>query len=128
MKRVVSILCARGMEFYEINVSLQKVVLEHIMLQFGSSYGESKLPKILNLISRAVKECLPARYNLNTYHVPSDVTFLMCNRETETLLHALVSCEGARSMWQHSGVGFLLGSSNTFIEWLSILFSFVPAE
>lgn len=44
----------------------------------------------------------------------------LCNEENKTMLHALVSCDRAKSVWQRAGVGFLVGNPQSFQERLSL--------
>lgn len=54
-------------------------------------------PKVLNLVWRAISNCLPTKTNLHAKFVPVTTTCPICSGEEETVLHALVVCPFANS-------------------------------
>lgn len=56
-------------------------------------------PKCLNLVWRVLSKCLPTREQLSLKHVQLSVVCHVCNLETETTMHCLVSCHFAKQCW-----------------------------
>lgn len=54
-------------------------------------------PKVLNLVWRALSNCLPTKINLHAKFVLVTTTCPICSGEEETVLHALVVCPFANS-------------------------------
>lgn len=56
--------------------------------------------KLLNLMWRALSNCLPTKVMLDKKRVPIDRVCLICKSNDETVIHALVSCPVAVQCWQ----------------------------
>lgn len=80
-------------------------------------------PKVINLLWRAAVNCLPTKQRLVQKHIFSDDLCLGCGQEREYVLHALVTCGLTREVWVLSGVGWFLGNSTNFLDWLDLIFS-----
>lgn len=52
--------------------------------------------KCLNLVWRALSNCLPTLTQLSMKHVLVQVGFPLCNIEVETTMHCLVTCQFAK--------------------------------
>lgn len=82
--------------------------------------------KFVNLLWRAARGCLPTREALHRRHISSEVHCPFCLQNIETSIHVLVSCDFAKAAWVKSDVGFFLGGSTCFKEWLLMIFKLVP--
>ena len=52
----------------------------------------------------------------------------MCGIHAKTVLHVLMPCPVAKLCWLQTTVGFLLGASVTFADWLQLLFDQVSVD
>lgn len=56
-------------------------------------------PKCLNLVGRALSNCLPTTPQLLDKQVPVLSLCPVCNEEAETILHSLIICSFAQQCW-----------------------------
>lgn len=56
-------------------------------------------PKALNLVWRALADCLPTLAQLHKKKVPVNTICLVCHQEEESILHSLVTCHYAQQSW-----------------------------
>ena len=73
-------------------------------------------PKVLNMIWRALAQCLPTLSALHGKHVPVNRMCQVCNGEEETTLHALVKCPFAAQCWGDKGLLWVDTRSEIFAE------------
>lgn len=75
-------------------------------------------PKVMNMVWRAINQCLPTRVNLIVKRVQVNEICPFCNGESETIIHVLVSCPFANQCWIRRG-GFVPSAEDyTFDGWL----------
>ena len=74
-------------------------------------------PKVKKIIWRACLNLLPTTKNLYIKHVRQDNCCPRCQSGNEDVLHALVLCPHARSVWVESLVGFRMVESTSFADW-----------
>lgn len=79
-------------------------------------------PKAKAFLWQAAQECLPTKVQLRSKFVPVDVTCPSCQVESESIVHALVSCPFALSCWRQVGYIFSPSMSGCFLDWISPLF------
>lgn len=60
-------------------------------------------PKVLNMVWRAINQCLPTRVNLVFKRVPVSEICPICNGGAETIIHVLVTCPFASQCWRRRG-------------------------
>lgn len=75
-------------------------------------------PKVLNMVWRALAQCLPTLTALHGKHVPVSKMCPVCNGEEESTLHALVKCPFAAQCWGDKGLLWVGSSFGSFAEWL----------
>ncbi|KAL8116352.1 hypothetical protein AgCh_022741 [Apium graveolens] len=85
-------------------------------------------PKVLNLVWRAISNCLPTKSNLHAKFVPVTTTCPICSGEEETVLHALVVCPFANSCWYRRGRTYQGVDTDSFGIWLGSLFDKLKKE
>ena len=78
--------------------------------------------KVKNLIWRAAVNVLPTADNLIRRRVEVIPTCSLCNAYNETITHALVDCDFAKSCWISSSIGYV-GNCSSFLVWLEHIFS-----
>ncbi|KAL8146995.1 hypothetical protein AgCh_004640 [Apium graveolens] len=79
-------------------------------------------PKVLNLVWRALSNCLPTKTNLHAKFVPLTTTCPICSGEEETVLQALVGCPFANSCWQMRDRTYQGVDADSFGRWLESVF------
>lgn len=75
-------------------------------------------PKVLNMIWRALAQCLPTLNALQEKHVYVNRMCPVCNGEEETTLHALVKCPFASQCWGDKGLLWVGTRLEGFADWL----------
>ncbi|XXG85571.1 hypothetical protein AAC387_Pa11g0623 [Persea americana] len=83
--------------------------------------------KVKNLIWRAAMNVLPTADNLIRRRVEVIPTCSLCNAYNETITHALVDCDFAKSCWISSSIGYV-GNCSSFLVWLEHIFSCCSKE
>ncbi|XXG86094.1 hypothetical protein AAC387_Pa11g1057 [Persea americana] len=78
--------------------------------------------KVKNLIWRAAMNVLPTADNLIRRRVEVMPTCSFYNAYSETITHALVDCDFAKSCWISSSIGYV-GNCSSFLVWLEHIFS-----
>ncbi|XP_074339883.1 uncharacterized protein LOC141677734 [Apium graveolens] len=79
--------------------------------------------KALNLVWRALANCLPIMTQLQTKHVPVQVWCPVCNEEPETIPHNLVTCTFASQCWMVLRSDNLWVQNMEFRSWMSAILS-----
>lgn len=77
-------------------------------------------PKVLNLIWRALSNCLPTKTNLQAKHVPVTAMCPICGGEEETVLHALVVRPLTNSCWHRRDRTYQGVDADSFGGWLKL--------
>ncbi|XP_017250538.1 uncharacterized protein LOC108221151 [Daucus carota subsp. sativus] len=80
-------------------------------------------PKSLNLVWRALSDCLPTLSQLQLKRVPVHNLCPNCQMEVETILHSLVFCPCARECWLMLFPGLQLPTLSCFKSWMLYIFS-----
>lgn len=75
-------------------------------------------PKVLNLVWRALANCLPVLTLLQLRHVPVSTLCPDCRNEVESSFHALVGCQFARQCWRVINIHIQVDHEQSFSEWL----------
>ncbi|XP_074347538.1 uncharacterized protein LOC141686399 [Apium graveolens] len=79
-------------------------------------------PKSLNLVWRALSQCLPTMSQLQSKHVPVQSTCPVCKSEAETIMHSLVNCPIARQCWFMVLPGQYWDVNMEFTGWIKMVF------
>ncbi|KAL8146376.1 hypothetical protein AgCh_004207 [Apium graveolens] len=79
-------------------------------------------PKALNLIWRALSQCLPTMSQLQAKHVPVQSNCPVCKSATETIMHSLVNCPIARQYWLIVLPGKQWDAHMEFMRWIKMVF------
>lgn len=81
-----------------------------------------KLPlKLKNFIWRSLAGCLPTKDNLLCKRVAVLNLCPVCNLETETVLHTLVTCQFAKMCWNHAKIVVNDHDCKNFSQWLGLI-------
>lgn len=68
------------------------------------------LPKVRNMVWQTCEDILPTKVNLFKKRVNSDLLCVLCNEESETVVHVLKNCPFARATWFATPCSFLVDS------------------
>lgn len=79
-------------------------------------------PKSLNLMWRALSQCLPTLSQLQTKHVPVQSSCPVCKIAAETIMHSLVNCPVARQCWFVVLPGKQWDDQMDFMNWVQMKF------
>ncbi|XP_074352995.1 uncharacterized protein LOC141692156 [Apium graveolens] len=85
-------------------------------------------PKSLNLVWRALSNCLPTLVQLQMKRVQVQAICPQCQGEPQTTLHALVQCPFASQCWSIMFPSVQVNVSSCFNSWLVTLLSSVNAR
>ncbi|KAM6545226.1 hypothetical protein CsatB_025962 [Cannabis sativa] len=86
--------------------------------RFWQRFWKIKVPpKALNLVWRALTNCLPTRVQLISRHVSVQRTCPRCQIAAETAFHALLSCPRAYTCWFAAGLASGVVADQTFGNW-----------
>lgn len=75
-------------------------------------------PKALNLVWRALSNCLPTLTSLFSKHVSVQVWCPVCQEGIETVMHSLVSCPRANQCWWTINLGTSSNQHTDFKVWI----------
>ncbi|KAL8092543.1 hypothetical protein AgCh_034709 [Apium graveolens] len=78
-------------------------------------------PKVKNFLWRSLAGCLPTKDNLLCKRVAVLSLCPVCNIETETVLHTLVTCQFAKRCWNHAEIVVDDRDCTNFSQWLSLV-------
>ena len=79
-------------------------------------------PKSINMVWRALSQCLPTKTILHAKRVPINLLCPVCDGAEESIVHALVSCPFADQCWRRRGGMYLNCQGLNFNEWLQRMF------
>lgn len=111
-----------------------KSAYKHLQLQKGVWNVEDKdslwsllwrikaPPKALNLVWRALANCLPTLVQLQHKQVTVQARCPVCDSESETILHSLVTCTLASQCWSVLSDNIICETATEFTEWLNHVF------
>ncbi|XP_074358745.1 uncharacterized protein LOC141698038 [Apium graveolens] len=85
-------------------------------------------PKVLNLVWRALSDCLPTLTQLQLKRVPVQNICPTCQTQVESIMHCLVSCSYAQQCWSILLPGIQIQEDGCFKSWLSLLFDTIPSS
>lgn len=74
-------------------------------------------PKVLNMVWRALSQCLPTRTVLQTKRVSVPVLYPVCDGGIETVEHVLITCPFAADCWKKMGRMCQVTGYNSFDSW-----------
>lgn len=79
-------------------------------------------PKMINLLWRAVTDCLPTKSRLVQKQIVDSGVCPLCCTSEESVLHTMVSYVAAKHVWGIFGVGWFFGNVSNFTKWLEMMF------
>lgn len=106
---------------HEDMVSIASPIVSNSIWQ--NVWKAKALPKMSNLVWRALVNCLPTCANLKCKRVVECDLCPTCQSGEETVLHALVTCSFAQKVWRCSSIGWFYGNSTDFASWLGLVFN-----
>ena len=80
-------------------------------------------PKVLNLVWRALSDCLHTLTQLHQKHVPIQVICPICQEEEDSIVHTLVNCSFARQCWATMFPNIQFQMATCFRTWLQVMFN-----
>lgn len=78
-------------------------------------------PKVKNFMWRSLTECLPTKDNLIKKKVAVIQSCPVCNLESETVFHTLVTCQFAELCWNHADVNIDRGGCTSLSQWIGLI-------
>lgn len=75
-------------------------------------------PRALNLVWRAMSNCLPTLTQLQYKHVSVQSWCPVCTEEAETIMHCLVSCQFAKQCWEILNLNVSYDQNTEFKTWI----------
>ncbi|CAI9755632.1 unnamed protein product [Fraxinus pennsylvanica] len=106
---------------------------ERLMLEFSQNYSNNmdrywstiwnlKIPaKVHNFLWRASQQVLPTSDHLRAKRVDIDKHCPVCLQHDESVLHSLVHCVFARSVWDATGITSSPSLTDSFKDWLNLV-------
>ncbi|KAL8100447.1 hypothetical protein AgCh_032636 [Apium graveolens] len=85
-------------------------------------------PKAINVVWRALSNCLPTLSQLQLKRVQVNAICPVCHEDNESILHSLVHCSYARLCWSLTNVDTQVGLCSDFKSWLEIVMSVADAK
>ncbi|XP_019175433.1 PREDICTED: uncharacterized protein LOC109170737 [Ipomoea nil] len=85
-------------------------------------------PKWRMLLRRAISNILPTTNNLLIKRVDVDPIRAMCGLNNEDIMHSLVMCDYAKSIWNHSGLPLPHIVTNIFHEWFRTILNVLDSN
>uniref|UniRef100_A0A803PW73 Reverse transcriptase n=1 Tax=Cannabis sativa TaxID=3483 RepID=A0A803PW73_CANSA len=84
--------------------------------------------KMQNLVWRACNNCLLTLVQLRTKHVGVSPMCPLCQSEEETIVHALITCREVQKCWNRVGIGTIVNTGASFLDWCAATFCNNTAE
>ncbi|XP_062114673.1 uncharacterized protein LOC133825790 [Humulus lupulus] len=75
-------------------------------------------PKVKDLVWRASTGCLPTNFQLHMRHIGVDLKCPLCQSDSETTVHSLVSCTSVWPCWSRLEFRVTPPASESFATWL----------